>query len=69
MLDDIEYRIANLRFELKNIESLPYDKLGFWDKGYNTGRKSHLESELRFLEGLFVTAKNSLNNTKGLSTI
>ncbi len=51
--DDIEYRIANLRFAINDLIEADaiYEDVG-WEKGYRDGRLTQMESELRFLEGL-----------------
>lgn len=48
--DDIEYRIANLRFAMADIKEESVDP--GWEAGYRRGRLFSMESELRFLEGL-----------------
>lgn len=50
--DDIEYRIANLRFAIKDFMDEDPAELKEWSKGYREGKILSMESELRFLEGL-----------------
>ena len=55
MLDDLRYRISNLRFAIEDIKSFTPTS-DDWDAGYRQGRLQQLESELRFLQGLIKVA-------------
>lgn len=55
MLDDLRYRIRNLREAVLQIVDSPLTG-DDWEAGYRKGRLMQLESELRFLEGLIKVA-------------
>lgn len=56
MLDDLRYRIANLRAAIADFTDEEPADLTEWSKGYRQGRLQSMESELRFLQGLIKVA-------------
>lgn len=51
LLEDLQYRIENLRESVRHIENLT-EAVDPWDDGYRCAALYGRESELRFLEGL-----------------
>lgn len=49
-LEDIRYRIGNLRYEINCLKESP--GISQQEVGYREGRRFSMESELHFLEGL-----------------
>jgi len=56
VLDDLRYRITNLRAAIDDFTNEEPADLGEWSKGYRQGRLQSMESELRFLQGLIKVA-------------
>jgi hypothetical protein len=55
MMVMMRHRISNLRFAIEDIKSFTPTS-DAWETGYREGRLQHLESELRFLQGLIKVA-------------
>lgn len=55
VLEDLRYRITNLKYAIEDIEVEENDTGGY-EAGYRKGRLVQMESELRFLKGLLKVA-------------